>query len=109
MSLSFLGAIGLQHYLLLSALLFFTGFFAVLVRKNILLILMGIELMLNAASLSFVAFSRFQANLEGLVVVFFVMILAAAEVAIGLSLAVLIYRKFKRLDIDFFNKLGEND
>ena len=71
--------IGLGHYLVVSALLFCIGLFGLLVRKNILMMLLSIELILNSANLSFVAFSSFQGNLSGQVVVFFTMIVAAAK------------------------------
>ena len=85
--------IGLQHYLVVSALLFSLGLLGVLVRRNLLVIYMGLELMLNAANLALVAFSRFNNKLDGQVFVFFVITVAAAEVAVGLALIVALYRK----------------
>ncbi len=85
--------IGLQHYLVVSALLFCLGLLGVLVRRNLLVIYMGLELMLNAANLALVACSRFNNNLDGQVFVFFVITVAAAEVAVGLALIVALYRK----------------
>jgi NADH-quinone oxidoreductase subunit K len=85
--------IGLGHYLLVSALLFCIGLVGMLIRKNILMVLLSIELILNAANLSFVSFSSFMGDLSGQVVVFFTMIVAAAEVTVGLAIVVLLYRK----------------
>ena len=84
---------GLNHYLVVSALLFCLGLLGVITRRNLLVIYMGLELMLNAANLALVAFSRFNANLNGQVMVFFVITVAAAEVAVGLALIVALYRK----------------
>jgi NADH-quinone oxidoreductase subunit K len=85
--------IGLEHYLVVSALLFALGLMGVIVRRNLLIIYMSLELMLNAANLALVAFSRFTDNLDGQVFVFFTITVAAAEVAVGLALIVAIYRK----------------
>src|SRR5512137_38973 len=86
-------AVGLEHYLVVSALLFALGLLGVLVRRNLLIIYMGLELMLNAANLALVAFSRYTNNLDGQVFVFFVITVAAAEVSVGLALIVALYRK----------------
>ena len=85
--------VGLQHYLVVSAILFCLGLLGVIMRRNLLVIYMGLELMLNAANLALVAFSRFNNNLDGQVFVFFVITVAAAEVAVGLALIVALYRK----------------
>lgn len=85
--------IRLEHYLVVSMLLFALGLMGVIVRRNLLVIYMGLELMLNAANLALVAFSRFTNNLHGQVFVFFVITVAAAEVAVGLALIVALYRK----------------
>jgi len=85
--------IGLQHYLAVSFLLFALGLFGVIIRRNVLVIYMCLELMLNAANLALVAFSRFNNNLDGQVFVFFTITVAAAEVAVGLALIVALYRK----------------
>lgn len=85
--------IGLTHYLVASAILFALGLLGVIVRRNVLVIYMSLELMLNAANLALVAFSRFTNNLDGQVFVFFVVTVAAAEVAVGLALIVALYRK----------------
>jgi NADH-quinone oxidoreductase subunit K len=85
--------VGLEHYLVVSALLFALGLIGVIVRRNLLIIYMSLELMLNAANLALVAFSRFTNNLDGQVFVFFTITVAAAEVAVGLALIVALYRK----------------
>jgi len=85
--------VGLEHYLVVSFLLFAIGLLGVIMRRNLLIIYMSLELMLNAANLALVAFSRFTNNLHGQVFVFFVITVAAAEVAVGLALIVALYRK----------------
>jgi len=85
--------IGLQHYLAVSALLFCIGLLGVVLRRSLLVIYMSLELMLNAANLAFVAFSRFRGDLDGQVMVFFIITVAAAEVAVGLALIVALYRR----------------
>jgi len=97
--------VGLNHYLALSAVLFSLGMIGVLMRKNVLVILMSIEVMLNAVNLAFVAFSNYRGDLHGQIMVFFVMTIAAAEAGVGLALAVMIYRKFKEINIRFFEQL----
>jgi NADH-quinone oxidoreductase subunit K len=84
---------GLEHYLVVSALLFSLGLLGVIIRRNLLVMYMSLELMLNAANLALVAFSRFNRNLDGQVMVFFIITVAAAEVAVGLALIVALYRK----------------
>ena len=84
--------ITMNHYLALSAILFFIGVFGVLFRRNLIVILMSIELMLNAVNLSFVTFARYSGNVEGQVAAIFVMALAAAEAAIGLAILVMVFR-----------------
>jgi NADH-quinone oxidoreductase subunit K len=86
-------SVGLDHYLMVSALLFCLGLLGVIIRRNLLIIYMSLELMLNAANLALVAFSRFNNNLNGQVMVFFIITVAAAEVAVGLALIVALYRK----------------
>lgn len=98
-------AIGLNHYLILSAVLFAMGMAGVLLRRNLIVLLMSIELMLNAVNLSFVAFSKYTNNSEGQVMVFFVMTIAAAEAAVGLALAVAIFKRFREVNIRFFEHL----
>jgi len=85
--------VGLEHYLVVSVLLFCLGLLGVIVRRNLLVIYMSLELMLNAANLALVAFSRFNGHLNGQVMVFFIITVAAAEVAVGLALIVALYRK----------------
>ena len=85
--------VGLEHYLTVSALLFSLGLLGVIIRRNLLVIYMSLELMLNAANLAFVSMSRFTNNLDGQVMVFFSITVAAAEVAVGLALIVALYRK----------------
>ena len=104
-SLQIFTEIGLEHYLVLSAVLFSIGMAGVLLRRNIIVLLMSIELMLNAVNISFVAFSKYNNNLEGQVMVFFVMTIAAAEAAVGLALAVSIFKRFKEVNIRFFEHL----
>ena len=97
--------VGVGHYLVLSAILFAMGMIGVLVRKNALVMLMSIELMLNAVNLSFVAFSQYTNQIEGQIMVFFVMTIAAAEAAVGLAIAVSIFKRFREINIRFFEHL----
>jgi NADH-quinone oxidoreductase subunit K len=85
--------VGLHHYLTVSFLLFSLGLLGVILRRNLLVIYMSLELMLNAANLTLVTFSRFNDKLDGQVLVFFIITVAAAEVAVGLALIVALYRK----------------
>ena len=84
---------GLEHYLIVSAALFSLGLLGVIVRRNLLIMYMSLELMLNAANLALVSFSRFNNDLDGQIMVFFIITVAAAEVAVGLALIVALYRK----------------
>ncbi len=88
------------HCLLLSALLFTIGTVGVIVKKNVIAMLLCIELMLNGVNLSFIAFSRFLHQETGQIVVFFVMVVAAAEAAVGLAIAMNLYRNRKTLSVD---------
>ncbi len=97
--------IELAHYLLLSAVLFGIGVMGVLTRKNLIVILMSIELMLNAVSLTFIALSRYTANIEGHVIVFFVLCIAAAEIAVGLAILISIWRHRGVMSIDSLKQL----
>jgi NADH-quinone oxidoreductase subunit K len=90
---------------MLSAILFTIGALGVLIRRNAIVIFMAVELMLNAANLAFVAFARMHGNLSGQVFVFFVITVAAAEVAVGLALIVAIFRTKKSIDVDQMNSL----
>ncbi len=92
--------ITIHHYLTVSAILFAVGLFGILTRRNVLMILLSIELILNAANLSFVSFSSLLGELSGQAVVFFTMIVAAAEVTVGLAIVVLLFRKKGSTDID---------
>ncbi len=92
-------------YLLLSAFLFCIGVMGVLMRRNAIIILMCIELMLNSVNLLLVAFSAYSGNSDGQVFVFFIMVVAAAEVAVGLALLMSIYRNVASTDINVLNKL----
>jgi len=90
----------LSYYLVLSVIMFTLGVIGVLVRRNALVIFMCLELMFNAANLAFIAFALFYQNLNGQVFVFFVMTVAAAEVAVGLALMVAIFRTKGNIDVD---------
>jgi len=97
--------IGLNHYLIVAALLFAMGMAGVLLRRNVIVIMMSIEIMLNAVNLTLIAFSKFTNNVDGQIMVFFIMTIAAAEAAVGLSIAVTIFKKFKEVNIRFFEHL----
>jgi NADH-quinone oxidoreductase subunit K len=97
--------IGIQHYLIVSSLLFSIGLIGILSRRNILMILLSIELILNAANLSFVAFSSYWGDLSGQAVVFFTMIVAAAEVTVGLAIVILLFRKKDTISTDAVERL----
>lgn len=97
--------ISLNHHLALSAIIFSIGMIGVMIRRNMIVMLMSVELMLNAVNLAFVAFSQYTANLTGHIMVFFVMTIAAAEAGVGLAIVVLIYRKFKDVNIRLFEQL----
>lgn len=92
-------------YVALAAVLFIIGTMGVLVRRNALIIYMSIELMLNAANLAFVALSRHLGDLDGQIFVFFVMTVAAAEVAVGLALIVTIFRTKASINVDIINTM----
>jgi NADH-quinone oxidoreductase subunit K len=85
--------VGLEHYLTVSFLLFALGMLGVIMRRNLLVIYMSLEMMLNAANLALVAFSRFNNKLDGQVLVFFIITVAAAEVSVGLALIVALFRR----------------
>lgn len=95
----------IDFYLMLSAILFCTGVLGVLMRRNAIVILMCIELMLNAVNLLLVAFSTYMGNADGQLFVFFIMVVAAAEAAVGLSILVMVYRNTKSTDISFLDQL----
>lgn len=97
----------LQAYLTVSALLFAIGFGGIVTRRNAIVVLMGIELMLNAANLNFVAFWKFglSGNVSGYIFVLFSIAIAAAESAVGLALVILIYRHFKTTNLEEVSEL----
>jgi NADH-quinone oxidoreductase subunit K len=98
-------AITINWYIALSGILFVIGALGVLLRRNAIILFMSVELMLNSANLLFVAFARQLGNLDGQVLVFFVITVAAAEVAVGLALIVAIFRSKKSINIDEINLL----
>lgn len=95
----------LNHYILLSTIIFAIGVIGVLTRRNAIVIFMSIELMLNAVNLLLTAFSVHHNDPSGQVFVFFIMALAAAEVAIGLAIIVMVYRNINSTDVNILNKL----
>ncbi|NMB73055.1 MAG: NADH-quinone oxidoreductase subunit NuoK [Bacteroidales bacterium] len=97
----------LSYYLALSAIMFVLGTFGVVSRRNPIVMFMSLELMFNAANLAFVAFARYYNMLNGQIFVFFVMVVAAAEVAVGLALIVVIFRNRHNIDVDEMNTLKE--
>jgi NADH-quinone oxidoreductase subunit K len=98
-------AIGLHAYLVISVLLFGLGFVGVLLRKNTLIIYMCLELMLIASTVALVAFSRFNGTLDGNVFVFFILTIAAAEVAVGLAIIVALFRRRHTIQVEELNHL----
>ncbi len=97
--------IHLTHYLALSAFMFTSGVVGVLIRKNAIVVFMCIELMLNAVNLSFVAFSHYLQNIEGQMMVFFVMTVAAAEAAVGLAIVISLFRNKQTINLNQINLL----
>ena len=95
----------LVHWLYLSVLLFSIGAATVLVRRNAIIVFMGVELMLNATNLAFVTFSRINGNVEGQVIALFVMLVAAAEVVVGLAIILTIFRTRRSASVDDANLL----
>jgi NADH-quinone oxidoreductase subunit K len=95
----------LSHYLALSGILFSIGVLGVLARRNAILVFLAIEIMLSAVNLAFVAVSRFVGNLDGQVMVFFTITVAAAEAAVGLAIVVAMFRRRESVDISDFNVL----
>lgn len=94
-----------DHYIVLSLILFSIGVLGVLVRRNAIVVFMCIELMLNAVNLLLTAFSAWHGDSGGQVMVFFIMAVAAAEVAVGLAILVMVFNNVKSIDINFLNKL----
>jgi NADH-quinone oxidoreductase subunit K len=97
--------IPLSYYVILSAIVFITGLVGVLIRRNIIIILLSVELMLNATNINFVAFSRYLGLVSGQVFVFFALTVAAAEVAVGLAIIIALYRSKASINVDDFQLL----
>lgn len=97
--------LGLNHYLILAAIMFCIGVVGVLTRRNILIIFMSVELMLNSANMTFIAFSHYLMNPTGMIFTLFTLTVAAAEVGVGLAIVVTIFRKSETLDIRKLNLL----
>ena len=95
----------ISNYIYLSAALFVIGAVGVVVRRNAIVMFMSVELMLNAANLAFVTFARINGNLEGQMVAFFIMVVAACEVVVGLAIIVMIYRSRRSASVDDVNLL----
>jgi NADH-quinone oxidoreductase subunit K len=101
-----MGGLSVQHFVVLSAVLFCLGLFCVVTRRNALGILMGIELILNSANINYVAFARYAgAGYDGQIFAIFVIMLAAAEAAIGLAIVLGIYQMFETIDVDATDRL----
>jgi len=98
-------SVPLNHYILLCAVIFSIGVIGVMIRRNAIVIFMSVELMLNAVNLLLTVFSVYHNDPNGQVFVFFIMALAAAEVAVGLSIIVMIYRNTNSIDINVLNRL----
>ena len=100
--------VGLTQFLIVSAILFSLGIFAVVTRRNAILVLMGIELILNSANLNFIAFARYgETGMAGQMFAIFVIILAAAEAAIALAIVLNIYKQFNTVNVDEVSKMKE--
>lgn len=97
--------IGINEFIIVSSMLFLVGFFGVIFRKNTIIIYMSLELMLNAINLALVAFSRFNNTMDGSIFVFFIMTVAAAEVAVGLAIIVMLYRQKQTVLVNELNQL----
>lgn len=93
-------SVGLEHYLILSAILFSIGLYGALAKRNAVVILMSIEIMLNAVNIAMVAFSRYSHLIQGQVFAIFIMVVAAAEVAVGLAIIITIYRSRETVDAE---------
>jgi NADH-quinone oxidoreductase subunit K len=99
--------IQIEYYIFLSSLLFCIGVAGVLLRRNAIVVLMCIELMLNAVNLLFVSLSTYMGDSSGQIFVFFVMVVAAAEAAVGLAILVMVYRNTRSVDVGFLDKLNK--
>jgi NADH-quinone oxidoreductase subunit K len=95
----------LGHYLILSAILFATGTMGIFLRRNVITVLLSIEVMLNAVNLAFIAFGRAQGSVDGQVIMFFVVTVAAAEAAVGLAIVIALFRHRESLNPDAFTSL----
>lgn len=102
---TFVQSVPLENFIVLSSVLFCLGVLGVLLRKNAIVILGCVELMLNSVNLLLAAFSTYKGNGDGQILVFFIMVVAAAEVAVGLAIIAMIYRNTKSVDVSIFNKL----
>ncbi len=102
---SIFNSLDISHYIYLSCVLFCIGMFGVLMRRNAIVLLMCIELMLNAVNLLFAAFSSYMGDASGQLFVFFIMVVAAAEAAVGLAILVMVYRNTKSTDVGLLNNL----
>ena len=100
-------SVGLEDYLAVSGLLFAIGFFGVLLRRNTLILYMSLELMLNASTLALVAFSRFNDTMDGNVFVFFILTVAAAEVAVRLAIILALFRRRQTVQVEELNALKD--
>lgn len=102
---TFIQSIPLNYFIILSSALFCLGVLGVLLRKNAIVILGCVELMLNSVNLLLAAFSAYKGNGDGQLLVFFIMVVAAAEVAVGLAIIAMLYRNTRSVDVSIFNKL----
>lgn len=98
--------IDINHYLILSVILFMIGMYGVMTRKNLLMLLFSTEIMLNAVNLGFVAISKFHNDLSGQMFSFFIIAIAASEVAVGLGLLIALYKRTGSLDLDHVSKMN---
>ena len=97
--------IGISHYLILSGLLFSIGFIGVLRRKNLLMLFFATEVMLNAVNIAFAAIGNYYGDLSGQMFAFFIIAVAASEVAVGLGLLIVLYKKYHTLDLDIISTM----
>ncbi|WP_312823530.1 NADH-quinone oxidoreductase subunit NuoK [Epilithonimonas sp.] len=102
---TFIQQVSLEYFIILSTILFCLGVLGVLIRKNAIVILGCVELMLNSVNLLLAAFSAYNGDGHGQLLVFFIMVVAAAEVAVGLAIIAMMYRNTKSVDVSIFNKL----
>ncbi|AZA53362.1 MAG: NADH-quinone oxidoreductase subunit NuoK [Chryseobacterium sp.] len=102
---TFIQSVPLEYFIILSSVLFCLGVLGVLLRKNAIVILGCVELMLNSTNLLLAAFSAYKGNGDGQLLVFFIMVVAAAEVAVGLAIIAMLYRNTRSVDVSIFNKL----